>query len=163
MSKSHPTIDINFTKGQLMEMSSTDKLLIYQMEKKSPSIALLYSLGIPIIPMGHIYTNNSKRGWDITKLELVSSGGFLLGCELFARFISNTDYDHTKISPSNIRYNSYWLTQILMISFELFKVADSKKQVEIHNKELYKYIFSSLETSIRPSYNGASLNLTYNF
>ena len=59
-----PTINIKASKKQLNNMTTADKLTLYNMEKKSFCVGLAASF-IPIIPVGHIYAGSSKKGLNI--------------------------------------------------------------------------------------------------
>ena len=54
------------------EMSETEKMLVFENNKKSPALGVLFSLLLP--STGHAYAKNWKRGLAFTGAQLINGG-----------------------------------------------------------------------------------------
>ena len=141
--------------SDIAKMSSTEKLMLYNMNKKSPALGVVYGMIVPTL--GHAYANNWKRGIIINGTEL---GSYILYVSYhdnaFDAGSKETDYEN----KSELFANIFLLTVI-------FDVIDSGFESNRYNKNLYRTIFgeepSPLSMNLQPTYKGANLTMSYAF
>ena len=141
--------------SDIAKMSSTEKLMLYNMNKKSPALGVVYGMIVPTL--GHAYANNWKRGIIINGTKL---GSYILYVSYhdnaFDAGSKKTDYENKSELFSNI----FLLTVI-------FDVIDSGFESNRYNKNLYRTIFGeeppSFSLNLQPTYQGATLTMSYAF
>ena len=132
--------------SEIEQMSSTEKLLIYNIEKKNPALSVFYSIILP--SAGHAYSANWKRG---IRLSSVRIGTYVLS-EIF------WDMDAHEISD---------LLRNFSIGIFIYEFIDSGREATKYNRKLYENIFDkappALSMNLQPTYKGANLTMSYAF
>ena len=130
--------------SEIEQMSSTEKLLIYNIEKKNPALSVFYSIILP--SAGHAYSANWKRG---IRLSSVRIGTYVLS-EIF------WDMDEHEISD---------LLRNFSIGVFIYEFIDSGREATKYNRKLYENIFGkeppSFSMNVQPTYQGANLTMSY--
>ena len=150
------TLLLSFGFSQIMmpdatKMSNTEKMMLYQTEKKSPGLAVFYSLLLS--SSGHAYSGNWKRGLKINAIKY-SLG--LAGTYSIFRWAPEEDYTFGALAVG------FYLGTLGVFVYELIDVAVQAKN---YNNTLYKQIFGkepSWDISLGPQLNGIGLALSYN-
>ncbi len=131
---------------QVQKMSTTEKLMLYESEKKETFTGIFYTWLVP--SGGHIYTGNWRRGllFAIPEVGLSVAGIFML-------------MDDEDVLPI-IFFSGSGLIRII-------ECIDVTYQVKKYNKSLYKQIFGeeppSFSFKLQPKYGGAKLTMSYSF
>ena len=170
--------------SEIREMTTSEKMMLYNMNIKSPARAVTYSFLLG--SSGHAYAGNWKRG----QLFLASEIGILgLSIFLFDRawaneycqegelkvnYLGNSEcWDYN--NPSNPccsgtdpdpKYNTAFNIVLATLPIVYFwDKIDAGKEVKKYNNKLYKSIFGKEPTSIgfklQPTYQGANLTMSY--
>jgi hypothetical protein len=135
----------------LMKMSYSDKLMVYNSEKKSPMWAMVWQ----VVPTAsYAYINNWKRGVKFLGLE---TSMVILG-----KYIR----DETRFSNESKGKSMATVCYSIAGLLKLYEYVDLYKQTNKYNERLHNKIFqkdNNLSFLILPTSNGAYLNLSYNF
>tara|TARA_Y100000034_G_C6685227_1_gene301394 strand:- start:107 stop:580 length:474 start_codon:yes stop_codon:yes gene_type:complete len=141
--------------GQVMipdtsKMSMSEKMMWYQNEKKSPTLAVLLNMILP--SLGHAYIDDWERG-------LIFQGGKLGGFVLLVAFgqAVNKNWGEDESIGAII---------FCSVIGTIWESIDVVKQTELRNKVLYKSIFGkepSWKVNLVPKEKGIGLSLSYRF
>jgi|TARA_Y100000310_G_scaffold191336_1_gene191315 hypothetical protein len=141
--------------GQVMipdtsKMSMSEKMMWYQNEKKSPTLAVLLNMILP--SLGHAYIDDWERGLIFQGGKL---GGILLSLTFGQAVNKNWGEDES-------------IGAIIFCSVigTIWESIDVVKQTELRNKVLYKSIFGkepSWKVNLVPKEKGIGLSLSYRF
>ena len=138
------------------KMPASGKMLLYDMNKKSPTWGVINSLLLS--SCGHAYAKNWKRGLYFAGAEI---GGVVGGLMLYDIHLFKNRYQpdgHPILS-----YLSWTLAGVMRI----WEVIDAGKEVKKYNRRVYKTIYGkeppSFSLNLQPTYKGANLSMTYSF
>ncbi|MBC8412002.1 MAG: hypothetical protein H8E12_25330 [Rhodobacteraceae bacterium] len=142
------------------DMSQTEKYMVYNSYRKSPTIATVLSLTIPTI--GHAYAGNWSRGAKFFGGRILSIG---------VTFGLSNYFQEEKMFTSKVRGDlDRFLGATGVIGFIYFSAkewTDASKEVQRYNRRIYKDIFGkeppSFSLNLQPTYEGANLTLAYKF
>ena len=130
-------------------MSETEKFLLYEINKKNTSTAVIYSVFVP--SLGYVYSENWLN-WGRGPLFLI--GRTSTSIVTFMAILQESAIEAVVAGG-------------LYIVLTTLELIDVRKKVEKYNKNLHRNIFGknqpSLSLNLQPTYNGANLNLSYNF
>ena len=141
------------------KMSDAEKIMMYQMYKKSPTLGTVFTLVLPT--SGHAYAGNWNRGLKLFGGRLLSVG--------ISFGLSNYFWEED-LFTKEVRMD---LDRILgvsgVISFIYFTVkewTDVSNEVHLYNKRLKRQIFGkeqspNLGFNLYPLQDGAGISLTY--
>ena len=132
------------------KMTNTEKMMWYQNEKKSPTLAVLLNMILP--SLGHAYIDDWERG-------LIFQGGKLGGFVLLVAFgqAVNKNWGEDESIGAII---------FCSVIGTIWESIDVVKQTELRNKVLYKSIFGkepSWKVNLVPKEKGIGLSLSYRF
>ena len=162
--------------SDIEKMSSSEKMKLYHLEKKSPALGVFYSILLPTA--GHAYAGNWGRGLKInaTKYSLGLIGTYSL-VRYFDYYSLNQkgsgfecldNIDEICDAPTK-ELNKYGTSSmffyIATLGVYIYELIDVSKQTNNYNKNIYKRLFPQEPTSIgfnlQPTYNGATLTMSY--
>ena len=127
------------------KMTSSDKMTLYIIEKKSPAIGVMLSSLMPTA--GHLYTAKWRRGLILAVPQV---GLLVMG-------ILTPSHDTKTIE---IAYSGSAV-------FKILELVDARNQVKKYNRNLYKSIFGnelpSIGLTLQPTYKGANLTMFLSF
>lgn len=175
---------------ELLNMTFTEKTLLYNSEKKSPTGTILREMLIP--SLGYAYIDDWKRGlyffggqaislyivleYDkkIFKDEYTGMYEYWIGepCSDIYNSDPWTNSDEKEACEDRFnadmeRFNK--IRDIALLSYSaisIYKLIDAFKKTKDYNKQLHNKIFqkdNKLSFLILPTSNGAYLNFNYNF
>ena len=147
---------------EIEKMNASGKMLLYDMNKKTPSTAIILSVLFPSI--GHLYGGKWGKGLLFTSVQGVSA------------ILSQTMYDE------KCRPNSSWasgqsctytqnqwgkIATVSLVVFKVWEIIDAKKVVKKYNRRIYRSIYGieppSISFKLQPTYQGATLTMSYSF
>ena len=140
------------------KMSETEKMLVFENNKKSPALGVVSSFLLP--STGHAYSGNWGKG-------LIFFGSSFI-CFYYS---INNAFDYSS-SPTKTTVELDWnykstLTFFLAMGFRTCEIIDAGKEVKKYNNKLYKSIFGqeppSFSLKLQPTYQGANLTMSYAF
>ena len=141
--------------SEIVKMSSTEKLMLYNLNKKSPALGVVYGMIVPTL--GHAYSNNWKRGIMINSAKLSS-------------YILSVIYNDNAFDAGSKRKDYEKKSELFENLFLLILIADvvdSGFEATKYNRKLYKNIFGeeppSFSLHLQPTYQGANLTMSYAF
>ena len=166
------------------QMSETEKMLVFENNKKSPALGVVFSLLLP--STGHAYAKNWKRGLLFTGSQALTgitmfyfaslettgdcSSGYEYDSDYYDEDKPCESLDGTIHAP---RGRDPMHNSILNISTILFPIliiwesVDAAKQVKKYNNNVYRKIFDreppSFSLNLQPTYQGANLTMSYSF
>jgi hypothetical protein len=146
----------------LISQSDDQKMILYEMGKKSPGLAVLLSL--ILTSTGHAYAGNWDRGIPFTAGRI---GGAILAIGVGIRKKTNYStshnqsysYETTEITPL------YYIGFGMIIVFSIWEAIDASAEVNKYNENLYNKIMgkNKLGLNIVPNKNGLHIQLSYSF
>ena len=108
------------------EMSETEKMLVFENNKKSPTLGILFSLLLP--SSGYAYAGKWKKG-------------LIIGGAKTTAILTGFSYNQgTDNNENEIAIGGYLL--ITGIALHIYEVIDSGIQVNSYNNKLYKYLLN---------------------
>jgi len=165
------------------QMSETEKMLVFENNKKSPALGVFFSLLLP--STGHAYAKNWKRGLAITGLQLVNfivldfsnhnsfekgtcPEGYKRGRSIWDSCENLLDHhDKTALNRDEKSMTIYSATLVLIPVLIIWESVDAAKQVKKYNNNVYRKIFDreppSFSLNLQPTYQGANLTMSYAF
>ena len=139
--------------SDIAKMSSTEKLMLYNIEKKNPALSVFYSIILP--SAGHAYSANWKRGIRISSVRI---GTYLLSEMFWIDTPNDTDWINTRQDISDLLRN-------FSIGVFIYEFIDSGREATKYNRKLYENIFGkeppSFSMNVQPTYQGANLTMSY--
>ena len=127
------------------KMTSSEKMALYTIEKKSPAIGVMLSSLMPTA--GHLYTAKWRRGLILAVPQV---GLLVMG-------ILTPSHDAKTIE---IAYSGSAV-------FKILELVDARNQVKKYNRNLYKSIYGneppSIGFTLQPTYKGANLTMFLSF
>ena len=170
------------------KMSETEKMLVYENNKKSPALGVVFSLLLPTA--GHAYAGKWGKGLMFLGGEVLC-GVFSLGyyskakdkryttCPSYYEEIEGKDgcwnesYDgeiyrvyDVEIPNHEMQRKSFGFL-LGYVGLVVWEKIDAGKEVKKYNKKLYKHIFGkeppSFSLNLQPTYQGANLTMSYSF
>ena len=148
--------------SDIAKMSSTEKLMLYNMNKKSPALGVVYGMIVPTL--GHAYANNWKRGIIINGTKL---GSYILYVIYWDKAVWEVDGKQGIDLKENESYRKSELFSKICFLTVIFDVIDSGFESNRYNKNLYRTIFGeeppSFSLNLQPTYQGATLTMSYAF
>ena len=153
-------------------MTSTEKMLWYQNEKKSPALAVFFNTILPTA--GYAYAGDWKRGIKFKATEI----GLLVGGPLIMYFKAEEFPSAEHISRGGYCTNCmdydlhpiFGAIGVIMIVgvpiVFIWEFIDVAKTTKKYNNQLYKNLFGkdgSMQFSLIPQPKGIGLGLSYNF
>tara|TARA_Y100000310_G_C20107939_1_gene545760 strand:- start:53 stop:547 length:495 start_codon:yes stop_codon:yes gene_type:complete len=142
--------------SDIAKMSSTEKLMLYNMNKKSPALGVVYGMIVPTL--GHAYANNWKRGIIINGTKL---GSYILYVIYWDKAVWDEEGKEDEYYRKSELFSNIFLLTVI------FDVIDSGFESNRYNKNLYRTIFGeeppSFSLNLQPTYQGATLTMSYAF
>ena len=144
---------------------NTQKLMMYQTQKKSEGTAMLFSFIIPTA--GHAYAGNWGRGLGFAATEV---GLYIMAFTAGMDEVEDCYYDY--YYEANYCYGSYyepnglfWIGFFGAIGTRFYEIFDAGKEVKNYNQKLLMQygMEPGFSMNIIPQKKGASLQLAYNF
>ena len=165
--------------SEIRKMATSEKMMLYNMNKKSPARAVTYSF--LLASSGHAYADNWSRGLLFFGSEI----GALTLAYVFHRKAYDNGYcergtlqddgygcdtggiftNHDVWYPDK-EYNIISLSFLASVPIIYFwEKVDAVKEVKKYNKILYKSIYGkeppSISLNLQPTYQGATLTMSY--
>ena len=138
------------------KMSDSEKMMLYNMNKKDPSTAIIYSLLLS--SAGHAYAGKWGRGLLFTGAQVASVVVAVATCD----FDEYDLWDDT-CYPTGTSYMFYGLAGVIGI----WQIFDASKVTKEYNRNVYRSIYLEEPTfwgfNLKPTYKGANLTLSYTF
>ena len=159
-------INLAFSQDEIL--SSTEKMLYYNSERLSRGQAIAFELLLPTA--GFIYAKDLKRGIFLGVLRAGTiwfSYVYYLSAE--GLFYHTTEGEE-RYDYRNLYYDIRLESRAALFGAAVLALYSSyrvSKSVDNYNDDLYRSIFgkepSSFSLNLQPTYQGANLNLAYNF
>ena len=135
------------------QMSETEKMLVFENNKKSPALGVLFSLLLP--STGHAYAGNWREGLFFTAGQASALPiGFIM-----CRGAFNDENTACEILG--------WTSISTMAVLRVWEIIDAGKEVKRYNNNVYRKIFDreppSFSLNLQPTYQGANLTMSYSF
>ena len=136
---------------------NTQKLMMYQTQKKSEGTAMLFSFIIPTA--GHAYAGNWGRGLGFAATEV---GLYIMA---FTAGMDEVCYGYYYYDCYSEPNGLFWIGFFGAIGTRFYEIFDAGKEVKNYNlKLLMQYgMEPGFSMNIIPQKKGASLKLAYNF
>ena len=136
--------------SEIEEMTSAEKILLYQNMQQYPIDNMMRSYFLPTI--GHYRVNNWGRGAKIYFGGLLISVGLGISLEAVLQKNENEGYIYAMIGGA--------ITHI-------WQIVDAGKETKKYNNNIYRKIFgkepSPISLNLQPTYKGANLTMSYSF
>ena len=136
--------------SEIEEMTSAEKILLYQNMQQYPIDNMMRSYFLPTI--GHYRVNNWERGAKIYFGGILISVGLGISLETVLQKNENEGYMYAMIGGA--------ITHI-------WQIVDAGKETKKYNNNIYRKIFGkeppSMSFKLKPIYKGANLSMTYSF
>jgi len=146
--------------SDIENMTTSEKMMLYDMNKKNPTLGTIFSLTIP--STGHAYAGNWTRGLKYFGGRVLSVG-ITIG-------LSDYFWNEGMFSKSTRMNLDRLLGTTGVIGFLYFTIGewvDSGKEVKRYNNRLYKSIYDKepppISFKLQPTYQGATLTMSYSF
>ena len=136
--------------SEIEEMTSSEKILLYQNMQQYPIDNMMRSYFLPTI--GHYRVNNWERGAKIYFGGILISVGLGISLETVLQKNENEGYMYAMIGG---------------VITHIWQIVDAGKETKKYNRRLYKTIYgkepSPISFKLQSTYNGANISMTYSF
>ena len=136
------------TQSAIEKMTITEKMMLYNLEKKSPSTAALWEFIIPTA--GYIYVDRGK--WE---------DGFMHRIVELIAILAASNHDY--VNHQNTFFNSSILGGIAVF-IHFYEFYNVNKLTTNYNNNLYRNIYGkepNISLKLQPTYEGANLTMSY--
>ena len=165
---SKETVQLEVKKQSATSNSSkfdTQKMMMYQTQKKSESTAMLFSFLIPTA--GHAYAGNWQRGLGFAAAEVgLYIMAFTMGMEEVCSDYGYDGYGYDDCwNPYYEPNGLFWVGFFGAIGTRFYEIFDAGKETKNYNQRLLMQygMEPGFSMNIIPQKKGASLQLAYNF